>query len=58
MQTISNNSIFRIQIKEKVMNLSMQAVFILNQLVFILKNIKQLEEIRNGATVIMSNYCC
>ena len=34
-----------------VINLSMQAEFILNQSVFILKNIKQLDEIQDGATV-------
>ena len=38
-----------------VINLSMQAVFILNQSVFILKNINQLMKLEDGATVIMSN---
>ena len=36
----------------------MQAEFILNQSVFILKNIKQLKKLEDGATVIMSNSCC
>ncbi len=38
-----------------VINLSMQAVFTLNQSLFILKNIKQLMKSEDGATVIMSS---